>query len=168
MDLASEAGGEDGPERLAFSYRTSSVTPSQVVVSATFGVQRGDADRGRAAVAEIVRWRRQHQPGGSNAGSVFTNPPGDSAGRLVEAAGLKGFALGTARVSEKHANFIQADDGGSADDVKRLTDHVRGAVAERFGVVLSTEVRLVGFAEADNGGVEPDGDVTETGTGESR
>ena len=63
----------------------------------------------------------------------------------MEAAGLKGFALGTARVSEKHANFIQADDGGSADDVKRLTDHVRAAVSERFGVVLRTEVRLVGF-----------------------
>jgi UDP-N-acetylmuramate dehydrogenase len=83
---------------------------------------------------------------------VFTNPPGDSAGRLVEAAGLKGFALGSARVSAKHANFIQADDGGSADDVARLTDHVRRVVAERFGVVLATEVRLVGFEKTDNGG----------------
>ena len=120
-------GARTTPGRLAFGYRTSSVAPSQVVVGATFGVRRGDADEGRAALSEIVRWRRQHQPGGSNAGSVFTNPPGDSAGRLVEAAGLKGFALGTARVSEKHANFIQADDGGSADDVWRLTDHVRAA-----------------------------------------
>ena len=69
----------------------------------------------------IVRWRRQHQPGGSNAGSVFTNPEGDSAGRLIEAAGLKGFRMGTARVSEKHANFIQADKDGRADDVHALS-----------------------------------------------
>ena len=166
VDLCAEAGGEDTPGRLAFGYRTSSVAPCQVVVGATFGVRRGDADEGRAALSEIVRWRRQHQPGGSNAGSVFTNPPGDSAGRLVEAAGLKGFALGTARVSEKHANFIQADDGGSADDVKRLTDHVRAAVSERFGVVLRTEVRLVGFDAADNGGVEPGGQARRAPSGE--
>ena len=84
-------------------------------------------------MADIVRWRRQHQPGGSNAGSVFTNPDGDSAGRLVEAAGLKGTRLGTAVVSTKHANFIQADPGGSADDVHRLIEHVRAVVAERMG-----------------------------------
>ena len=79
----------------------------------------------QAAVAAIVRWRREHQPGGSNAGSVFTNPPDDSAGRLIEAAGLKGFRLGTAHVSEKHANFIQADKAGRADDVRALMEHVR-------------------------------------------
>ena len=73
----------------------------------------------------IVRWRRAHQPGGSNAGSVFTNPEGDSAGRLIEAAGLKGFRMGTAHVSEKHANFIQADKDGRADDVHALMAHVR-------------------------------------------
>jgi UDP-N-acetylmuramate dehydrogenase len=169
LDLAEDAGGEDGPERLAFAYRTSSVSASQVVVAATFAVRRGDPERGRAVLAEIVRWRREHQPGGSNAGSVFTNPPGDSAGRLVEAAGLKGFALGTARVSEKHANFIQAADGGSADDVKRLTDHVRDAVAERFGIVLTTEVRLIGFTATDNDGVEPHGGGSgATGGGDDR
>ena len=73
-----------------------------------------------ARIAEIVKWRREHQPGGQNAGSVFTNPPGDAAGRIVEAAGLKGFRIGTAAVSDKHANFIQADPGGSADDVADL------------------------------------------------
>ena len=154
VDLAAEAGGEDGPERLSFGYRTSSVSASQVVVWASFGVRPGPVEEGRAKLSEIVHWRREHQPGGSNAGSVFTNPPGDSAGRLVEAAGLKGFVLGTARVSDKHANFIQAADGGSADDVWRLTEHVRAAVAERFGVVLSTEVRLVGFGATDDGGMD--------------
>ena len=103
------------------------------------------------AVAEIVRWRRAHQPGGSNAGSVFTNPDGDAAGRLVEAVGLKGFRLGTARVSEKHANFIQADDDGSADDVKRLIDHVRAGGQRRRGVDLVPEVCLVGFDDGERG-----------------
>ncbi len=59
-----------------------------------------------------MRWRREHQPGGANAGSVFTNPPGDSAGRLIDAAGARACGIGTAEVSTKHANFIQADEGG--------------------------------------------------------
>ena len=96
-------------------------------------------------MSAIVKWRREHQPGGSNAGSVFTNPEGDSAGRLIEEAGLKGYRLGTAHVSEKHANFIQADKGGRADDVRALMEHVRAVVAARCGVTLSAEVRLLGF-----------------------
>ncbi len=80
---------------------------------------------------------------------MFTNPPGDSAGRLVEASGLKGFRLGSARVSEKHANFIQADDGGRAEDVKRLIDHVRLTVRESSGVELVPELRLVGFDDEE-------------------
>ena len=103
------------------------------------------------AVSDIVRWRREHQPGGPNAGSVFVNPPGDSAGRLVEEAGLKGLRMGTAQVSPKHANFIQADQGGSADDVLRLIGHVRSVVAGATGVTLRTEVRLIGFPETEPG-----------------
>ena len=80
---------------------------------------------------------------------MFTNPPGDSAGRLIDEAGLRGHRLGTARVSEKHANFIQADEGGSADDVRRLIGLVRSIVAARTGVVLVPEVRLVGFEGDD-------------------
>jgi UDP-N-acetylmuramate dehydrogenase len=75
------------------------------------------------------------------------NPRDDSAGRLVEEAGLKGFRMGSARVSEKHANFIQADEGGSADDVRRLLEYVRAEVARRTGVELTTEVQLVGFED---------------------
>jgi UDP-N-acetylmuramate dehydrogenase len=167
LDLAHDAGGEDGPDRLRFGYRTSTVSPTEVVVWAEFGLRPGPVEAGRAALSEIVRWRRQHQPGGSNAGSVFTNPPGDSAGRLVEAAGLKGFRLGSAQVSGKHANFIQADDGGSADDVRRLMEHVRQVVAERFDVTLRTEVRLVGFTGTDNRGRgSDDRGNTMTGTAE--
>ena len=145
MDLAGEEGGEDAAARLELGYRRSSLTATQVVLWAELELAAGDRQAGRDVLAEVVRWRRRHQPGGSNAGSVFTNPPGASAGQLVEAAGLKGYRLGTARVSEKHANFIQADEGGSADDVHRLIRHVQAEVARSCGVVLEPEVQLVGF-----------------------
>jgi UDP-N-acetylmuramate dehydrogenase len=141
-------GGEDGVagvDRLEYAYRHSSVAPHQVVLWAELAVSAGDASSSEAEIAEIVRWRRQHQPGGQNAGSVFTNPPGDSAGRLIEVAGLKGHRIGSACVSTKHANFFQADPGGSADDVRALIDEVRRLVAERVGARLETELRLVGF-----------------------
>ena len=153
VDLLSADGGTDDASRLQFAYRSSSVAASQLVVEAEFDVSRGDAASERAEVAAIVRWRRRHQPGGSNAGSVFTNPPGDSAGRLIEEAGLKGFRLGTAHVSEKHANFIQADKGGRADDVRALMEHVRLAVRAHCGVTLTAEVRLLGFPERETGDV---------------
>src|SRR5271168_1504583 len=151
LDLLSDAGGEDGPARLEFSYRRSTVSFSEVVMWAELALHPGDANRGREELAEIVRWRRENQPGGSNAGSVFVNPAGDHAGRLVEEAGMKGLRIGSARVSEKHANFVQADPGGSADDVWRLIHHVRAAVKEGSGVNLETEVCMVGFSEVDAG-----------------
>ncbi len=157
VDLLGEGSGTDPAARLAYGYRSSSVTVAQVVVAAELRVAPGSADEEREAVAAIVRWRREHQPGGANAGSVFTNPEGDAAGRLIEEAGLKGFRLGTAHVSEKHANFIQADKGGRADDVHALLEHVRAVVAERCGVTLRTEVRLLGFGEGKTGPV-PDRD----------
>ncbi|HUZ20840.1 MAG TPA: UDP-N-acetylmuramate dehydrogenase [Acidimicrobiales bacterium] len=131
---------------LALGYRRSRVGPGDLVVSATFAGEAGDPEASAKAIAEIVAWRREHQPGGRNAGSVFTNPASDSAGRLVEAAGLKGLRIGSAQVSEKHANFVQADAGGSADDVYKLVATLRRLVAERLGVELRTELRLVGFA----------------------
>jgi UDP-N-acetylmuramate dehydrogenase len=153
VDLLSDAGGTDDPSRLRYGYRHSSVTPSEVVVGADIVVTPGEVEVEQAAVTSIVRWRRAHQPGGSNAGSVFTNPEGDSAGRLIEAAGLKGYRMGTAQVSGKHANFIQADKGGRAGDVRALMEHVRARVLEHAGVALSAEVRLLGFADGETGGV---------------
>ena len=73
----------------AFAYRHSNVTSTEIVVSAEFAVAERDAAEAGAEIDEIVRWRREHQPGGANAGSVFTNPPGDSAGRLIEVAGSR-------------------------------------------------------------------------------
>ncbi len=105
----------------------------------------GDRGHAEALIAEIVRWRRQHQPGGPNSGSVFTNPPGDSAGRLIDASGAKGLRMGTAQVSTKHANFIQVDEGGRAADVVALMAEVQRRVAAHSGVHLVPETRLVGF-----------------------
>jgi UDP-N-acetylmuramate dehydrogenase len=145
--IGSGAAVEAGPERLALGYRTSSLDVAEVVVWAEFTLQPGDRARAEETLSEIVRWRREHQPGGSNAGSVFVNPEGDSAGRLVDEAGLKGMRMGTAQVSPKHANFIQADRGGSADDVWRLVGHVRAEVQRRTGVALVPEVKMVGFPD---------------------
>jgi UDP-N-acetylmuramate dehydrogenase len=130
---------------LSLTYRQSAITADDVVVEAEFACQRGDRSNGDQELTDIVKWRREHQPGGANCGSVFTNPPGDSAGRLIDSAGLKGFRIGGASVSTKHANFIQADEHCRAADVWAVIVHVRSVVAERFGVMLHPEVRTAGF-----------------------
>jgi UDP-N-acetylmuramate dehydrogenase len=145
VDLVRQRGGTDDVARLDYAYRHSSVGPTELVLEAEIALTPGDVGEEKAALSSIVRWRRAHQPGGSNAGSVFTNPPGEPAGKLIEEAGLKGFRLGTAHVSEKHANFIQVDDGGRADDILALMELVRARVFEHAGVALSAEVRLLGF-----------------------
>lgn len=149
--------GEDGavsvPE-LELGYRQSALSAHQLVVSADLQLSQGDPAAGAEVLAEIVAWRRANQPGGPNAGSVFTNPPGDSAGRLIDSVGAKGLRVGSACVSTKHANFIQADSGGSADDVHALMllliDRVRAAT----GVLLRPETRLVGFPQDSQPQVE--------------
>ncbi len=130
---------------LNFGYRTSELEPGELVISVTLHLARGDAAAALEQIREIVRWRRAHQPGGANAGSVFRNPPDDTAGRLIDAAGLKGVRVRSAVVSSKHANFILVDRGGQANDVAELMQLVAGRVAEQFGVELVSEHRLVGF-----------------------
>lgn len=132
-------------DRLGLGYRTSAVLRGDLVLSATLRLGRGDAAEAQDRVREIVRWRREHQPGGANGGSVFTNPPGDHAARLIEVAGCKGLRHGSAQVSEKHANFIQADALGSANDVYELMNIVRERVEASSGVALVSEHRFVGF-----------------------
>jgi UDP-N-acetylmuramate dehydrogenase len=146
VDLASGTDSVLPVQALGLSYRHSSISGHQLVVSAGFALEPGERGACEAEISEVVRWRRRNQPGGQNAGSVFTNPPGESAGRLVDAAGLKGLRLGSAEVSRKHANFIQADAGGSADDVARLIAEVQRLVADRLGVSLTPEVRMIGFS----------------------
>jgi UDP-N-acetylmuramate dehydrogenase len=148
VDLRSGAVAEAPVDRLQCSYRHTALAPSEVVVAGTYRLIAGDPDEGALIIADIVRWRRSHQPGGSNAGSVFANPPDDSAGRLIDSVGLKGFRIGSAEVSTKHANFIQADEGGSADDVRAVIEQIRTEVATSTGVLLQTEVRMVGFGDS--------------------
>ncbi len=133
---------------LDYSYRHSALASHHMVLVADLALAPGDRAEAEAEIREIVRWRREHQPGGQNAGSVFTNPAGDSAGRLIEAAGLKGHRRGSAFVSEKHANFFQAAEGGSAEDVRALIDEVRERVEQHAGIRLVPELRMVGFVDA--------------------
>ena len=144
------AGVEVDAAGLGFGYRRSALPPRSVVVAARWRLTPADPAEIRAKLDELRAWRRATQPlRQRNCGSVFTNPDGDSAGRLIEAAGLKGRAVGGARVSEKHANFIVVDPAAAtAKDVVTLIREVRAEVAERGGPLLEPEVRLVGFGEA--------------------
>ncbi len=132
------------PHDLGFGYRQSAIGVNDIVLSTCLELQHGDADGAKQRLREIVAWRRAHQPGGSNAGSVFQNPESESAGALIERCGLKGLRRGSAFVSEKHANFIQVDDGGSADDVYSLMLHVAATVKKMTGITLRSEIRTVG------------------------
>ena len=135
---------------LGLHFRGSALSPHHVVLSAAFRVSTISVDEGTRTLDEIVAWRRANQPGGRNAGSVFVNPaPGQgSAGSLIDQCGLRGFSIGGAQVSEKHANFIQASDGATAADVLAVMKHVQAVVADTHGVMLRSEVRLVGFDAA--------------------
>ena len=132
-------------EQLNYGYRSSALGPEELVMTVTLGLAHGDREVSREKIHEIVQWRRTHQPGGSNAGSVFRNPPHGYAGELIDAAGCKGRRHGSAHVSEKHANFIQVDDGGRASDVIALMREVRDIVLAHSGVTLDSELRTLGF-----------------------
>jgi len=145
LDLRAGTVRRRPAHELDLGYRTSALAASDLVLSVRLSLTPGDPEVGRAEIAEIVQWRREHQPGGPNAGSVFTNPAGDSAGRLIDTAGLAGLRIGSAEVSTKHANFIQVDPGGRAADVRRVMDEVRRLVAQTHGVDLHAETVMIGF-----------------------
>ena len=137
------------PAALALGYRTSALRDGDLrgalVVSATVQLQRGDGEEAKQLMATLTRERNATQPiKTKNCGSVFKNPPGDSAGRLVQAAGLKGAREGNAVVSPLHGNFIVNEGGATASDVRRLIDHVMAEVKRRFGAQLEPEVEMVG------------------------
>lgn len=132
-------------DTLGLGYRRSGLPDDGVVVAATLRLRRGAAATIRGEIAEIRAWRRAHQPlRQPNCGSVFTNPPGDSAGRLVDAAGGKLLSVGGATVSERHANFIVTRPGATAADVRALIALVQTRVEDRFGVRLHPEVVMIG------------------------
>lgn len=149
IDLQSGEARWLGPDELGLGYRTSSIGPHQIVTDVELSLREGDPRLAEERLAEIVRWRREHQPGGPNAGSVFTNPAGDSAGRLIDTAGCRGLRIGSAEVSTKHANFIQADPGGRAEDVMSLMKDVVGKVRDHHGITLHAETVLIGFDPED-------------------
>jgi UDP-N-acetylmuramate dehydrogenase len=153
FDLHSGHHGWVESERLGLRFRGSDLADHQIVLDATLQLAQGDIAASEATLAEIVRWRREHQPGGQNAGSVFVNPvPGElAAAQLIDGLGLRGFRVGGACVSHKHANFIQATEHSTAADVRAVMEHVRTVVFEATGFLLRSEVRLVGFTD-----VEPD------------
>ena len=150
----------DGTERevptaeLRFAYRDSRFKdaeplpaggPAEIVMAATFLLEAADPDVIKGRLDDIRRWRQAHQPLGiPSAGSVFRNPDGDSAGRLIDELGLKGTRIGGAVVSEKHANFITNDQKGTAADVRRLGELVRARVREAHGIELRFEIEFVG------------------------
>lgn len=133
---------------VAWGYRRSSLSEGGVVVECTLLLEAGDRDSIRRTMDARFLSRKATQPVGvPNAGSVFVNPEGDSAGRLIEACGLKGTRVGGAQVSEVHANFIVNTGGATASDVLGLIDVVREAVNERYGIRLETELRFLGTQE---------------------
>jgi UDP-N-acetylmuramate dehydrogenase len=137
------------PANLDLGYRTSALRDgplkSAFVVSATVQLERGDGEEARQLMAKLTRERSETQPiKTKNCGSVFKNPRGDSAGRLVQAAGLKGAREGAAVVSPLHGNFIINEGGATAVDVRRLIERVISEVKRRFGIQLEPEVEMVG------------------------
>ena len=132
-------------EQMRFTYRDSHLPAGTVVTRVRLSLHRQESSRVSMKVRELVTKRKSSQPSGyPNSGSMFRNPPNDYAGRLVDAAGLKGKQIGRAQISAKHGNFIINLGGASAEDVRRLMELARAEVEARFGVVLIPEVKLIG------------------------
>ncbi len=145
VDLEAGTGVACDVSTLNLSYRSSGLQNHHVVVRARLSGHQISPSKAMDQITEIVRWRREHQPGGQNSGSVFMNPPADSAGARIDQAGLRGLRIGTAEVSRLHANFIVSDPDGTAADVVALMAEVRRRVTESSGIVLQPEIRMVGF-----------------------
>jgi UDP-N-acetylmuramate dehydrogenase len=131
-------------ERLGLSYRSSSLPAGHIILEARFALTRSTEDEVRSRVVEQKEKRIETQPSGlPSAGCWFRNPPGDSAGRLIDAAGLKGERCGGAQVSEIHANFLINLGEASASDFLALAQKVKETVRDQFGITLEEEVRVI-------------------------
>lgn len=149
--LAGDAVEEWPAERMAFGYRRSALkdaagrtsgTPP-LILAASLRLRRGDPVDLAAAMAGIAAQRKSKTPWGSSCGSVFKNPPGQSAGQLIERAGLKGARLGGAEISQRHANYIVNTGSASSEDILGLIEKAREAVRSQLGVDLELEVRVI-------------------------
>lgn len=144
FDVASGIERTVATADLDYAYRHSSLGAHDIVTGGEINLGPADPRAVGARIREYLEWRRTHQPPGRSAGSVFVNPPGDAAGRLIEEAGAKGMRIGGAEVSPVHANFIVASPDATASDVWQLITRVRDLVEERCGVALRPEVRFLG------------------------
>ena len=115
-----------------------------IVLAATFGLRPGDPQALAARANEILEWRRTRHPAGATMGSTFKNPPGSHAGYLIEQAGLRGYRIGGAQISELHGNFVMNTGTATAADVLALVEYARSEVRRQFGVELELEIELVG------------------------
>jgi len=134
-------------DEMRYAYRSSRVKRSPgsaVVLSATLRLERSTPQVELSRLDELAAYRRRTQPPGASMGSMFKNPSGDYAGRLIEAAGLKGASVGDAQISELHANFFINRGDATAADVRSLIDLAQREVAEQFGVILELEIELIG------------------------
>ena len=138
---------------LAYAYRSSRLKREpgdDIVLSARLRLERSDPARVMARMDEFNAIRRQTQPPGASMGSMFKNPPGDFAGRLIEAAGLKGARIGDAQISTLHGNFFINLGRASARDVVDLIQMAQTTVKEKFGIQLELEIELLGNFESGN------------------
>jgi UDP-N-acetylmuramate dehydrogenase len=148
LDLLFRSGRETWTvEKMEYGYRTSRLKrerPEVFILSATLKLAHGEMQAIQAVMAANTEKRRKTQPPGASMGSMFKNPPGDKAGRLIEAAGLKGTRIGNAEISSQHANFFINTDRTSAEDMRRLLQLAQKTVWEKFSVSLEPEIELVG------------------------
>lgn len=132
-------------EQMTFTYRNSHLPPGIVVTQLLLRLSLEDTGKVTSRVRDLVTKRKASQPSGyPNSGSMFRNPTGDYAGRLIEAAGLKGSKIGQAKIAERHGNFIVNLGGAKAEDVRGLMELARAEVKKQFGIELQPEVRLIG------------------------
>ncbi len=152
---ASDALVEYPVDALALGYRTSrfkahgayahrALSPAEIIVEVEMRLQRGTQAEGERRMREYLTHRQATQPQGKSAGSTFKNPPGDSAGRLIEAVGLKGYRIGNAQFSPRHANFLMNLGGATAADALALLELARTRVLAQTGIALETEIEIVG------------------------
>lgn len=130
-----------------YGYRTSILKKERqpaIVLTATFRLSQSTPEKVQTKMDEFIVRRRATQPPGASMGSMFKNPPGDYAGRLIEAAGLKGTYIGGAEISTKHANFFINKEGATAQDVYRLIQECQVTVKKKFGIDLELEIELLG------------------------
>ncbi len=128
---------------LAFSYKSVNILEGGIIVAVKFNLHKVDQERMLKRIKEIWIYKKNNQPSSrKNAGCVFRNPPGQSAGEIIDRAGLKGFEMGKAKVSDKHANIIVVEDGCSSDQVLELIGHICDVVEQKAGIELQTEIDI--------------------------